>query len=226
MNTYLASLDLLQHLSTVPLAPLVEALRELHHLGAADPERIRSLLAAPAAPGVRPPAAPPAVRLPSGPSSDRPDYERARKHFVEHAQRLREQAILAEKLLAGFVGEQTAAADLRRELTLPASDGPVRTLQFVLVNTLPRAMAITFRVRAARDAEGRNAWRHGLAFEPAAPHLAAGEEVVVRLQLDTRRVPLPERPDTVIVDVFGNDRPVVSLWISVAPEEHGHGADR
>jgi len=209
-------IDLLRRLGRVPLDPLVDALRDLHARGEAGSENLRALLTAPR----RGPAnaeEPPTADVTGRPIelSHKIDYETARQHFADHGRRLREQAILAERLLGSFVERQSSASStsLQHELTVTGPAGSVASTRFVAVNREGRPIEVRFVPDGScRDGEATDIASR-LSFAPPTPRLFPDEEVVVTVSVDMSSVSGPRH--TVGVDVRADDRLLVRLWVSL-----------
>ena len=215
-----SQLELLKRLGSVPLDPLVEALRDVHLGGPTGAERLRSLLApahTPSRPvtGTTPPA-PPAVEL--GRSVD---YEAARRHFTDHARRLREQADLAERLLEGFVRRQSAAppASLQHELALTGKPGSTTSASFVVINRDDEPIDVRFHLSDTQLAGDEAAVAQSLSFDPPTPRLMPGQEAVVRLSVSLDDHHAPHGLIEMGVDVRSEHRLLLRLWIRVRVTE-------
>jgi hypothetical protein len=202
-------LDFLKRLGDVPLEPLVEKLRELHEQGHADATHLQALLALPEGPSRTAVAA--AVPTPVS-----PDYEDARRHFIEHSQRLREQALLAERLLGSLARRDTAStpAPLQRELRIECARRSTSAARFEIVNCLDHAVDVRFRVGhlhgvAAPLPDG------AVSFDPIAPRLESGAEQAVRLAVDLGEYRDGADAFEFGVDVLGGDRVFSKLWVRI-----------
>jgi hypothetical protein len=218
-----AQIDLLTRLGKAPLDPLVEALRDLHVRGPEAAGKLQQLLSS-----LHVPAAAPAEEHPidTVPAARTADYETARRHFVDHGRRLREQALLAERLLEAFVRRQSSASplSLRDELPLTCVRGGTAAIDFIVVNREPGRMRVRFDLGAARPEVASFDLRACLSFDPPAPCLQPGAEVIVRCVLDLRSCALPAGDFDVDVDVRGDDRLLVKLWLHLhVTEEVTHG---
>lgn len=216
-----SSFELLRRLGSVPLEPLIDVLRDLHQRGIAESPQLHALLERGDISTVLPrrPMTPPGEAF--APPRDA-NYEAARKHFVEHAQRLREQAILAERLLDGFIdGQRTPATTLSpRELTIHCTRGGSASAWFVVVNSVDRQVAVSFRVGRIHGADENVPIPDLVSFDPPAPCVGPGQERVVRLSID-----LEDHADLDTlefgVDIAGDDRLLAKLWVRVQTSAQG-----
>ena len=210
---------LLEQLGAAPVEPLVDALRALHAGSPGGAEHLRRLLA----PDSRAlPQPEHDTRAAAAPVVDMPrdaDYEAARRHFVEHGRRLREQALLAERLLDGFVRHQSETRPLQHELRLTATRGSSAGGSFVVVNTDETPTDVRFLVRATARADGVAAVEQSISFDPASMRLQPGEESVVRLSLSLRDYREQRDVLEMSVDVCSDVRLLVRLWICVRVTE-------
>jgi len=209
-----SSFQLLKRLGSAPLDPLVEALRDLHQRGSADSKQLQELLSGG---DVQLPAAESTIpAMARAPRANSANYESARRHFVEHAQRLREQAILTERLLDGLSGHHGAAAAALpvRELNVPCARGGEASVCFALVNTFDHAIDVQFRTK------------HGntplpipvndvMSFQPPNPRLEPGQDEIVRLSVDVRQWTPAVPAFDIVVDVLGNERLLLRLVVRV-----------
>jgi hypothetical protein len=215
----LEAFGLLKKLGELPLDPVVEALRDLHQRGDVDSPRLRQLVGTPAVE-----SAPP-VRTPERQATS-PDYEAARRHFVDHSRKLREQALLAERLLDGLVSRDTARTPaLQSEVTVTCPRHGSSGARFAVANRLDHPIDVRFRV-AHIQGRADPSETAVVSFEPATPRLDTGEEAVVRLLVDLSGVRDAGHTLDVAVDVVGGERLLFKLWvrIDVRDEEAGHGA--
>ena len=210
MIPVLPSFALLTRLGSLPVEPLVEALRDLHTRGATDSMQLQALLAPP------PSDPPPDPAKPLPPRGV--NYETARKHFADHAQRLREQAILSERLLDGLVKRHGTKEEtpigvlLARELAIDCQRGGESVIRFVVVNSLDRAVTLRFRVGRPHGAFSQPL-EDVVSFDPPAPRLEAGGQETVRLAVDLRGQPHTAGAFEFGVDVLGDERLLVKLWV-------------
>jgi hypothetical protein len=221
-----AQIELLKRLGSLQRDPLVAALRDLHTRGEAGAWHLHQLLVS---------ARPVPSRSIAAPDQRTPiertrgvDYERARRHFVDHSRRLREQAILAERLLEAFVRRQdtTPPSALQHELRMMCARGSTASADFIVVNREASAMDVRFDAARSRgrDADGTEIEdgiriASALSFDPATVHLLPGQEAVVRLSLDLRGDVGRAHTLDVAVDVRGGDRLLLRLWIHVQVTE-------
>ena len=210
----LAHLELLRRLGAAPLEPLVDVLRDLHQRGATDSKELRALLAPlKSVPSVAP-APPPAIELLRQPGHE--NYEAARKHFVQHAERLREQALLAERLLEGFARTEGAngRSPLHRELALECVRGGTSETRFIVSNSFRHPITVGFHVGRIHGCERPDA--SGIVtFDPATPRLAEGAEQVVQVTIDLRQHDIAADAFEFGVDVLGDEQLLVRLWARV-----------
>ena len=202
--------DLIKRLSSVPMGPLVDTLRQIHHRGSPDAEDLRRLMAAPDT--SRAPEA--QVTSPSANGSSADGYETARQHFVRHSERLREQAMLAERLLDRLSASKAALPPLRQELHIDCAPGGRSEAPFVVANGLRDAADVHFR-------PGRvHGLPHGtepfaVRFDPERIRLEPGAERTVQLSLELPRTEqLPAQLECG-VDVLGGEHVLLKLWIQV-----------
>jgi len=227
----LAAFELLERLKTLPLDPLVDALRDLHDRGAAG-------VAFPAQPG-RSADGPAAASTPlasiadalapvvGGMPADGPrgaDYETARRHFVRHSQRLREQAMLAERLLDGLVRhEQQTPAPLHRELRVMCAAGASVRAPFIVVNALERDVTVTFRIGRLHGAE-RIPIR--VSVDPPSLALPRGDEGTVAAVVSVPADAQVGMPGELGVDVLGDERLLMKLWLQIVVGASEGGDDQ
>lgn len=208
--------DLVKRLGNVPLGPLVEALRQMHRGGAVNAPNLEELLGTRIAAPIEPqPSIPTAA-----PKS--PDYEAARKHFVQHSERLREQAMLAERLLDGLAG-QTARAPtvLQHELRIQCAPGAASAARFVVVNCLPQPVEVLFRPGRFHGLSTEQASSLRMSFSPAQPRLEPGAEQEVQLLIDLAgSYGLPDVIE-VGVDVLGDEQMLLKLWARIELRQGG-----
>jgi hypothetical protein len=212
--TPLGHLELLRRLGAAPLEPLVDVLRDLHQRGATDSKELQALLAPSESLVPAAPADPPAIEMLRQP--DHENYEAARKHFVQHAERLREQALLAERLLEGFARTEAAngRSPLHRELTLACVRGGTSGTRFIVGNSLRQPVTVGFHVGRIHGYERPSA-SEIVTFDPPAPRLSVGDEQVVRVVVDLRQHDIAGDAFEFGVDVLGDERLLVRLWIRV-----------
>ena len=209
--------ELVKRLGDAPLASLVDALRRVHADETGGQRALLDLIVErTAAQRSAPPTA-------AAPSSSSPDYEAARQLFVRHATKLREQAILADKLLDGYTRQASApvAQQLHRELRIRCSPGYASTARFVVINCLTRAVDLHFRVGHVHGVLPAASALVRVEFDPAQPRLEPGAECDVRI-----RVELPEDcglpdPFELGVDVLGDELLLVKLWVHVQQRPGG-----
>jgi hypothetical protein len=209
-------LELLKRLSSVQVDPLVEALREFHLGSPTGAARLQSLLAPAQSPSESAAATPAPVRPAMEPAKS-VDYEAARRHFTDHARRLREQADLAERLLEGFVRRQSAAppTSLQHEVTVTGERGSTTGASFVVVNRDEQPIDVTFHVDDRQRSVEAAAVARSLAFDPPAPRLMPGQEAVVQLSLSLRDYQAAQDLIEMGVDVRNENRLLVRLWVRV-----------
>ena len=215
MIATLGQLEILKRLGRVPLDPLVDALRDLHASGTSDSKRLQELLAPSQ---VTHPVARPAVELRRAPHNV--DYEAARKHFVEHAERLRKQTILAERLLERLQSRtNTSAPLLQQELEVECRRHAAALTQFVVANTLDRSVTIGFRVGRVHHVRERPEAGSFLTFDPPAPRLEPGDERVVTLSIDLSQYDAIADWLECGVDLLGDGELLAKLWLRVRIRE-------
>jgi hypothetical protein len=143
-------------------------------------------------------------------------YETARRHFVQHAEKLREQAILAEKLLAGLVeSRDEPSTPLRQEMRMQAAAGTTSYARFIIVNRLERTAQTLVRLHRIHGLPDAASSRLGVEFEPSRCALEPGEEreVIVSVCVpDAADLPDLIRLD---VDVLDGSQLLYKLWVSV-----------
>ncbi len=222
MSIGLDPFDLIKRLGDVPLGSLVKVLRDLHHHGTPDSDTLRKLLGSRQSTAETPkPTVPVAIAAPSS------DYEAARRHFVQHSQRLREQAILTDKLLDGFAAHADHAkpAILQHELRVQCAPGTTSGARFVVVNCLDRTANVRFRPGRVHSLSIETAEDIHLSFRPCELRLEPEGECEVQLLIT-----LPARDDLpsafdLGVDVLGNEQVLLKQWVHI--EVHpGGGAWR
>ena len=207
--------DLVRRLGSAPLGPLVKTLRTIHAGGNGDATRLEALLDAGNA---TPPAPVPPTDTPTTTAS----YEAARKHFVRHAERLREQALLTERLLDGLSGEaRRTPAILQQELRVQCRPGATSAGRFIVANCLAQPVDVRFRTgHFHRLSPGQAASAH-LSFSPSAPRLEPSTEQEIDVQVDLRATDdLPEFLE-VGVDVLGGDELLLKLWVRIEVRQGG-----
>jgi hypothetical protein len=210
--------ELVQRLGRAPLEPLVDALRQVHIRGTVDATSLEALFGR----GEAAPVVPSASH--SAHTSSLPDYEQARRHFVRHSERLREQAILAEKLLDGLAGRTAVAPPviLQHEVRVQCAPGGTSAARFVVVNCLKQQVDVRFQSRHVHGLPAEEAESVRLSFNPDHPRLERGAELEVQLLVslsDTARLP---HELEIGVDVCGNELTLLKLWVRI--EVRGRGA--
>jgi hypothetical protein len=215
--------ELLGKLKTARTDMLVDALRRLHQNGSGNLNSLEELLNGKTErPGdaQQPPA-------PSAATAEARGYEELRRHFVPYAEQLRQQALLTEKLLNGFMYEskRPAPAVLQQEIRIQASPGTQSGARFAVLNSLDHPAEVSFRTGRVHglSEQQRDALR--IQFEPERPRLGPNEEKWIHVRVDVAdREGLPERIETG-VDLLGEDRLLLKLWIQVElrTRKSGHG---
>jgi hypothetical protein len=202
--------ELIKRLSQVPLEPLVQALRNVHEQRAGPGMDIRNLLDAAGQVPPSPAAGEAATPKPSA-------YEAARRHFVQHAEKLREQAILAERLLDGLTrdGERATVVALQHEVHVACLPGERSATTFALVNRLQRTVDVHFRPGRVHELPPGQNGVVELSFVPQEPRLAPGETVDVQLLLDVRDNDILPGALNLGVDVLGDDQLLSKLWVRI-----------
>jgi hypothetical protein len=203
--------EVVRRLGHAPLGPLVDALRQIHHRGKVEPNNLKELLGSNEAAfaGPKPPSAPT--------QSTSPDYEAARRHFVRHSVRLREQAILAERLLEGLAGpaKQTPPGALQHELRIQCARGATSGARFIVVNCLDRAVDVHFRPGRVHAVSPEQAAAIRLSFTPEQPRLESGAEQEVQLLVEVGgNEGLPDALE-LGVDVLGHEQLLLKLWVRI-----------
>ena len=149
--------------------------------------------------------------------STSPDYEAARRHFVRHSERLREQAILAERLLDGLAGHahQTTPVALQQELRVLCGPEDSSAARFVVANCLDRTVDVRFRPGQIHGLPPDQAASIGLWFDPEQPRLEPGAEQEVKLRVELANS--DGLPDVLElgVDVLGNEQMLLKLWVRI-----------
>ena len=213
--THVDPFDILRRLSAVPVMTAVDALRQIHGRGAApDVDALRRLLGI--ATEARPPSASVVADSPAAaPAQDR-DYEAARKHFVQHAQRLREQATLAERLLHRLVDQPCAVstASLTHEVHIAGAPGDTASARVVVANYLERPVHVRFRVGHVHGLPA-SASPVAIRFAPERPLLAVAGECEVAIVVGVPAEVAEQDRLEFGVEVFGNERPLCQLWVCV-----------
>jgi hypothetical protein len=203
--------DLVARLRNAPLEPLVETLRQLHDRGAVDPPSLEHVLGL--SDGA--PESPRPATVAAKPSGS--NYEAARRHFVQYSERLREQAMLTEHLLDGLTGHasRTALMLLQHQLRVQCGPGETSAARFVVVNGLDQPADVRFRPGRVHGLSTEQAASVHISFEPDHPHLQAGAEREVQLQVDLRDADgLPDALE-LGVDVLGNEHMLLKLWVRI-----------
>jgi hypothetical protein len=204
--------DLLGKLKNARTETLVDALRRLHQSGSSDLSSIEELLGGKSNP---PADSPPSQPAPE--TSPEPRYEELRRHFVPYAEKLRQQALLTERLLNGFVAEskRPAPAVLQQEIRIQASPGAQSGARFVVMNSLDHATAVSFRMGRIHGLSDQHRDALRIEFDPEKPQLGPNEERSIHVRVDVANVQdLPERIE-IGVDLLGGDRLLLKLWIQV-----------
>ena len=168
------------------------------------------------------PASPaPGTRVAATPAS--PDYEAARQHFVRHSEKLREQAILAEKLLDGLSrnASPTNPVILQQELRLRCAPGATSKTRFIVVNCLARTADVHFRTGHVHGLSAEVSASVRIEFDPECPRLGAGAEQEVEMLVGV--APGDGLPDTLEfgVDVLCEEQLLLKLWVRVALGDGG-----
>jgi hypothetical protein len=215
-------LGLLKRLGNLEHEPLVDALRDLHTRREGGVEQLQKLLASSLPIPSRPIVG--ADTLEAAEPTRGADYETARRHFVDHGRRLREQAFLAERLLDAFVRRQDTAPAVasQSELTVRCAREAIASADFFVVNREGSALDVRFDAfpPSGCDGDGADAEESAisasrLSFDPSTIQLAPGQEAVVRLTVDLRGYRGQAGKRDVGVDIRGNERLLVRLWIHV-----------
>ena len=202
--------ELVRRLRNAPLGPLVDALRQIHGRGPAAPASLGELL------GSRE-AAPPAPKPPASKASSSPDYEAARRHFVRHSERLREQAILAERLLDGLTGSasRTTPVILQQELRVSCTEAGTSRARFVVVNCLERTVDVRFRPGRVHGLSAEQSALIHVSFNPEQPRLEPGAEQEVALLIEVDDADGLADVLELGVDVWGNEQLLLKLWVRI-----------
>jgi hypothetical protein len=202
--------ELVRRLRDAPLGPLVDALRHIHGRGTADPASLDDLLRSRE-------TTPSAPEQPGGTASNSPDYEAARRHFVRHSERLREQAILAERLLDGLTGSanRTTPVILQQELRVPCTEAGTSRARFVVVNSLERTVDVHFRPGRVHGLSGEQAALIHFSFDPEQPRLEPGAEQEVALLVGIDDADGLADVLELGVDVWGNEQLLFKLWVRI-----------
>jgi hypothetical protein len=206
--------QLLKRLGSLPVDPLVDALRELHQRGMTDSKQLQELISGG---DVKPSSSdPPVISVAPAAPSPAGNYEAARRHFVDHARRLREQAMLTERLLANFARRQgvTLPAPVVHELSIVCAPGSQGSTRFVLVNTFDRTIAVHFRVERSHGISPV-ALSDKVSFDPPNPRLEPGREKTVRLCVDLQQWTPATDALEFAVDALSDDRLLLKLWVRV-----------
>ena len=203
--------DLVRRLGHAPLDPLVDALRTLHARGGGGgAKELWELL------GSRDAA--PAGRAP-GPPSTTPsaDYETARRHFVRHSERLREQAILAERLLdrlAGTSGQEHRSV-LQQTVRIQSAPGQRSGARFVVVNGLDREAHVRFIAGQVHGLSRDESSSVRITFDPAEPRIEPGGERDVQIVVDVPEGMAGREFLEFGVDVISDEQRLLKLWVRV-----------
>jgi hypothetical protein len=205
-------LELVRRLGRAPLGPLVDALRRIHEQGTPDTRRLWDLVAE-----RERATAVPSLNADQAPTPSLPDYEAARRHFIRHSERLREQAILTEKLLDGLAKqlETSTPAVLQEELRIQCLPGQSSSARFIVVNCLPRAVDVQFRPGHVHGAPLDTPAAVRVAFDPETPRLEPGAERLVRITVHPRDGGDLPNPLEFGVDVLGAEQLLLKLWVRV-----------
>jgi hypothetical protein len=206
--------DLVQRLGHIPVDPLVEALRRLHARGGGGAKELSDLLAS----YEKKPSG--AAAGAAGPTRS-PDYEAARRHFVRHSERLREQAILAERLLDRLAGpeEEEPRTPLQQTLRIQAAPGDTSGARFIVANARDRVAHVRFITGHVHGLTREESSSMRITFEPDQPRLDPGGELEVRVAVD---VPagLADREFLEFgVDVMSDEQRLLKLWVRVELRE-------
>jgi hypothetical protein len=200
--------DVVMRLSGMPRSAVVDALRRVHR-GDVRPADLWSLLET-GTPTPDQPAGPTPAAVAAPVAPPFPDYDRVRRHFVQDSQRLRNQALLTERLLDGFAGI-SRMAPLQHELRIRCEAGHRAGARFVLVNSLDHAVRVTFRRgRVHASADETSSVR--VAFDPEHPWMDAHEEREIRVSVDLPASIQAPHLDLGI-DVLGNERLLIKVWL-------------
>ena len=220
MSVDLDPFELMRRLRGVPVEPIVEALREIHQQGRPDSERLRELLhLAKAATVVS------GQKRGAGAVASTPDYESVRRHFVRHSERVREQAILAERLLDGLAGSETRHKPgiLQHEVRVRCSPGSTSAARFVVVNCLDTAVDLQFVPAHLHRVSIEQGAAIDLAFNPASPHLEPGAEQVVQLLVTLAGSHDLPAVVELGVDVRGAGQLLLKQWVRIEIQQEAPG---
>ena len=203
--------EVVRRLRNAPLGPVVEALRRIHDRGKVEPTNLEELLGWKAAATEEPQQPPRTARSLS------PDYEAARRHFVQHSVRLREQAILAEKLLDGLAAHAatpTMPVALTQELRIQCAPGSTSRARFIVANCFERTIDVRFHPGRIHGISPAQAAAVRLSFTPEQPRLEAGSEQQVQLLVEVDDGDLPDVLE-LGVNVSGDEQILLKLWVRI-----------
>jgi hypothetical protein len=217
VNRDIDPFELIRRIGRAPLGPLVAALRELHE-GADTPAVLQALTSLRDSP-LRPGADVAAI----GPARRAPDYETARRHFVQHATRLREQTILAERLLDGLVGSvaQAHPARLPEDVIVRCAPGSTSRARFVVANHFGQSLSVRLVPGRLHGLSAPQAAAVQIGFEPEQLQLSPGAEREVEISIEVK--PDEALPDVIElgVDVLGNEQVLLKQWVRIATHPEG-----
>lgn len=205
--------ELIGRLRHARVEPLVDVLRRLHREGAQNLSSIEELLGktsplqAESAASVAEDRATPHIER----------YEELKRHFVPYAEQLRRQSLLTDQLLHGFLAESRASepATLQQEIRIQYTPGTPSGARFVVANLLGTTTKLQFRIGRVHGLPLEHQSAIRLRFQPDQPRLDPKEERAVEVSVDVENLPdFPEKVD-VGVDVLGDERLLLKLWIRI-----------
>jgi hypothetical protein len=207
--------EMIDKLRHADIDPLVETLRRIHREGRPNISSLDQLLQMKPGPESSDPQENQASTGPSIPDDGR--YEELRRHCVPYAERLREQSILTDKLLKGFVADAGAEtpAVLQQEIRIQAFAGTQSGGRFIIVNSLGKPTDVRFRQCRIHGLPPERESRVRIRFLPESPHLEPGEERPIQVTVDLEsHDTLPDKVEASI-DIYGGDLLLLKLWIPI-----------
>jgi hypothetical protein len=158
----------------------------------------------------------------STPGSPESPYDRVRRHFHEHEERLRRHAFVTDRVLDGLRGAgdgplpAEGGALLQQELHLLCAVGAGTGGRFVTANESSRSLEVELRAGRVRGVPAGWGRHVSVRCEPTHFLLAAGEQRTVRLQVDLRDCPV-QVGDRLgfTIDATGGGQLLQKVWVEI-----------